>query len=159
MRNNLLRQFEQSQAQGRGWVDAGELEVGDWLLTATGRWLMVEEVHDTGEVHTVYNFEVADHHTYFVGTPDWPALAWVHNANRQYSVPAAGQRGGSGDFRPRVIYASTRKKAKDIARNIGKGKPIHDPHDAGQQPHYHPVDSSGKKMRPSIHVYYPPSFL
>ena len=66
-------------AQGRGWVDAGDLEVGDWLLTATGRWLMVEEVHDTGEVQTVYNFEVADHHTYFVGTPDWPALVWVHN--------------------------------------------------------------------------------
>ncbi|HMP60798.1 MAG TPA: polymorphic toxin-type HINT domain-containing protein [Gemmatales bacterium] len=57
-----------------------ETPFGDWLLTATGRWLMVEEVHDTGEVQTVYNFEVADHHTYFVGTPDWPALVWVHNA-------------------------------------------------------------------------------
>ena len=114
-------------AHGRGWVDAGELEVGDWLLTATGRWLMVEEVHDTGEVQTVYNFEVADHHTYFVGTPDWPALVWVHNAKDYVKARDPRKRTGYDPGAPHddhtvaKVFGGTATRRIPAAMNLRKG--------------------------------------
>jgi hypothetical protein len=41
----------------------------------------VEEVSEPREVVTVYNFRVADFHTYFVGTPAWKFAIWTHNTN------------------------------------------------------------------------------
>ncbi|MGC3967438.1 MAG: polymorphic toxin-type HINT domain-containing protein [Pirellulales bacterium] len=64
----------------RGWTPAGELQVGDLLATADGRWLPVEKFYNTGNLETVYNFRVADHHTYFVGDRDWAFSVWAHNA-------------------------------------------------------------------------------
>jgi intein/homing endonuclease len=61
------------------WVPAGELEPGDYVQTRDRRWLPVEEVTDTGRVEQLYNFRVADYHTYFVGSEDWGFSAWAHN--------------------------------------------------------------------------------
>ena len=67
-----------------GFVDAGRLTVGDKLLDPEGSILMVEnvwiEVTDTPV--EVYNFQVADFHTYHVGNNG----ALVHNAN-DYANP------------------------------------------------------------------------
>ena len=54
---------------GKGWVKAGELHVGDVLLLQDGRYATVKklEVEQLTEPVTVYNFEVEDFHTYFVG--------------------------------------------------------------------------------------------
>jgi hypothetical protein len=41
----------------------------------------VESVHDTGVYKTVYNFRVADFHTYFVGGVSWGFSIWAHNSN------------------------------------------------------------------------------
>ncbi|HMP60791.1 MAG TPA: hypothetical protein PKD86_15710, partial [Gemmatales bacterium] len=30
--------------------------------------------------------------TYFVGTPDWPALVWVHNAQRDYAAAVSAEK-------------------------------------------------------------------
>ena len=65
---------------GRGWTAAGELKAGDNLLTADKSKLPVENVFETGDIETVYNFRVADWHTYFVGKEDWHFEVWVHNA-------------------------------------------------------------------------------
>jgi hypothetical protein len=46
---------------------------------ASNRWAMVEEVYDTGELETVYNFTVEEYHTYYVGRPDWGFSVWAHN--------------------------------------------------------------------------------
>ncbi|WP_157369926.1 polymorphic toxin-type HINT domain-containing protein [Zavarzinella formosa] len=54
-------------AEGKGWIAAHDLTPEDRILTEDGRWLNVEEVFDTGEWQTVYNFRVADYHTCFVG--------------------------------------------------------------------------------------------
>ena len=63
----------------RGFVKAGELKVGDELLDSNGSILLLEstEIELTDEPTKVYNFEVEDFHTYFVGE----CGVWVHNAN------------------------------------------------------------------------------
>jgi RHS repeat-associated protein len=58
-----------------GWVRAGDLLPGDELFTSKGGWLWVIGATWRVGTHTVYNFEVADFHTYFAGE----SSAWVHN--------------------------------------------------------------------------------
>ncbi len=64
---------------GQGWVAAGELQVGDVLVSHTGELLKVEGLRDTDEVQTVYNLEVEEDHTYFVGCDEWGFSVWAHN--------------------------------------------------------------------------------
>jgi len=47
------------------------LQTGDMLRTADNRPVVVEGVAESGEVTTVYNFHVADYHTYYVGHESW----------------------------------------------------------------------------------------
>jgi hypothetical protein len=67
-------------AYNKGWVNANELAVGDYLLTDDGQWAAVEDVFDTGEWEVVYNLRIADYHTYFVTDWDWGFSVWAHNA-------------------------------------------------------------------------------
>ena len=62
----------------RGFVNAGELKVGDELLDSDGEVLFVENytVELTKDLITVYNFQVEDFHTYYVGKN----CVFVHNA-------------------------------------------------------------------------------
>ena len=55
------------------------------MVESRGRWGEVVSVANTGQRKTVYNFEVEDFHTYFVGE----AGVWVHNS----CAKAAQQRG------------------------------------------------------------------
>ena len=54
---------------GKGWVAAGDLEVGDTLVTVDGNEVEVTdlELEKLAEPIFVYNLEVEDFHTYFVG--------------------------------------------------------------------------------------------
>jgi hypothetical protein len=61
----------------KGWTAAGKLVVGDQVLSAHDGWLRVGSATWQQARETVYNFEVEEFHTYFVGE----AGAWVHNAN------------------------------------------------------------------------------
>ncbi len=63
----------------KGWTPARELNEGDLLRTVDG-WVPVSGLKNTGEWETVYNLRVADHHTYFVGAPEWGFAVWAHNA-------------------------------------------------------------------------------
>jgi len=56
------------------------LEPGERILGLEDEWLLMEGVTDGGRVTTVYNFRVADWHTYFVGTDEWGFSVWAHNA-------------------------------------------------------------------------------
>ena len=62
-----------------GFVEAGELQVGDEFRLADGGAAAVlglrTEVAAEGKPFTTYNIEVADFHTYFVGRSG----VWVHN--------------------------------------------------------------------------------
>ena len=58
----------------RGFVQAGELGIGTSIVTRAGPTVsLVSAV--AGKAQTVYNFEVEDYHTYFVGQGE----VWVHN--------------------------------------------------------------------------------
>jgi serpin B len=65
--------------QNRGWIAAGELQEGDLLATDIDQWRQVEKVVVTGDLQKVYNFRVADFHTYFLGGDAWGFGLWVHN--------------------------------------------------------------------------------
>lgn len=50
----------------QGWVTANELAVGDELLSAENRPIVITEIQWHSEPKLVYNFEVAEAHNYFV---------------------------------------------------------------------------------------------
>ena len=54
---------------GKGWIGAEALEIGDQLVVYGGKRVAVEKVkHESlNKPVTVYNFEVEDFHTYYVG--------------------------------------------------------------------------------------------
>ena len=62
----------------KGWVEACKLRAGDVLVSLNGEYVVVEQVqHEILEAPIkVYNFEVEDFHTYFVGDGDG---VLVHN--------------------------------------------------------------------------------
>ncbi|GGJ36972.1 hypothetical protein GCM10008938_23750 [Deinococcus roseus] len=57
------------------WVGAGHLSVGDKLKQADGTLGEVRYVNTIQETRTMYNLEVEEAHTFFVGTQGW----LVHN--------------------------------------------------------------------------------
>lgn len=63
--------------KGHGFVVASELFIGDKLLDTDGNILLVESItiELTEEPTKVYNFQVEDFHTYYVGENE----IWVHN--------------------------------------------------------------------------------
>jgi vacuolar-type H+-ATPase subunit F/Vma7 len=65
---------------GVGWKTLRELQVGERLLCEDGSTLPIEGVRDKLKWQTVYNFRVANWHTYFVGEEAWGWSLWVHNA-------------------------------------------------------------------------------
>ncbi len=59
----------------KGWRKVSELKVGDKVLTFAEKELELISITQKPNLHTVYNFEVAEHHSYVVGQ----AGALVHN--------------------------------------------------------------------------------
>ena len=74
--------------KNQGFIKAGELIVGDEFLDVNGNVLLVEKfnVELTDEPTTVYNFQVEDFHTYYVGENN----ILVHNAGKEYKIPKSG---------------------------------------------------------------------
>ena len=66
------------------WKSAGTLEEGDILTLADGSEAIVTKVTFEETHTTVYNMEVADYHTYYVGEDS----VWVHNNNGACGVTA-----------------------------------------------------------------------
>src|SRR5262245_28520779 len=64
--------------KGKGWTPLNQLKPGDEIRTEDG-WATVGEIENTGRWEKVYNFRVADFHTYFVGAPEWGFSVWAHN--------------------------------------------------------------------------------
>ena len=65
--------------EGKGFVPAGQLAIGNAIVTRAGPNLVVKAVQTQAraEGYEVYNFVVEDDHTYFVGKHN--GGAWVHN--------------------------------------------------------------------------------
>ncbi|QDF03898.1 hypothetical protein BHS04_11890 [Myxococcus xanthus] len=63
--------------EGRGWTQAQHLATGDAVATVTGTPARVVSLVLTPSLKTVYNLEVEQAHTYFVGGMS----VWVHNTS------------------------------------------------------------------------------
>lgn len=99
-----------------GFVNAGELKVGDELLDSDGEILLIENytVELTDEPTTVYNFQVEDFHTYHVSVLG----VLVHNASRKYSSTKEFNEAISKmDSSERV--ATVKKEARAVAEEKG----------------------------------------
>ena len=106
----------------QGWTAAGELEIGDLLSTeAAGGWVAVEDVLDTGQVETVYNFRVADYHTYFVGSTHWGFSVWVHNS---YELDDVLRLSNQGIQNPRRLGASSKSLLGSEIHHIASDKGV-----------------------------------
>lgn len=75
--------------EGKGWVYADELQVGDKLQKADRSNLTIDKVEfvKLEEPVTVYNFTVADFHTYYVTDLG----IWVHNTQCGYKDITVGK--------------------------------------------------------------------
>ena len=62
---------------GKGWVCANDLQLGDFCLSAKGKRVAFVSRETLDEKQRVYNFEVEEKHTYFVG--DYNSSTLVHN--------------------------------------------------------------------------------
>ncbi|WP_159887522.1 polymorphic toxin-type HINT domain-containing protein [Paenibacillus puerhi] len=69
--------------EDKGWVLAEELQVGDVLLRSNETRISIEHITVENRQETVYNFEVADYHSYFVSELG----VWVHNENLMGCAP------------------------------------------------------------------------
>ncbi|WP_284165986.1 polymorphic toxin-type HINT domain-containing protein, partial [Frigidibacter sp. SD6-1] len=67
--------------EGRGWVQAGELALGDRIVDADGGVITVVSRELDDRPTLVHNLEVAGAHTYFAGELE----AWGHNARSRTS--------------------------------------------------------------------------
>ncbi len=65
--------------QGKGWTAASDLQAGDRLSTDSHSWVSLDKMVETQTAVPVYNFRVADLHTYFIGSESWEFALWVHN--------------------------------------------------------------------------------
>ena len=63
------------------FVPAGQLQVGELLISSDDQLIEITEVRSTNEFTTVYNLHVAHHHAYFVGGTILGRDVWVHNAD------------------------------------------------------------------------------
>jgi preprotein translocase subunit YajC len=114
----------------RGFVNAGELKVGDELLDPNKNILLVEnfDVELTDEPTTVYNFQVEDFHTYFVGE----CGVWVHNANYKNSnrkkyvgkTPSKKSRTGNEVISRMEKEGKIRNNKKEFLASDGNWYPI-----------------------------------
>ncbi|MCR5599338.1 MAG: HINT domain-containing protein [Ruminococcus sp.] len=153
--------------QGRGFIEAGKLFIGDKLVNANGEDLVVDEIkiEQNDETVNVYNFKVEDYHTYFVGEQK----ILVHNRGYENfeDMPRTGKPGSrtwkdavkslkEGNLKGKGNNYVTETKA-DALRLIEEARP-----DLPKQPTYqengprakyyqeHPIERDVNFNRPHI---------
>lgn len=95
------------------WVNATDLQVGQWLQTSTGAWAQITAIDRWTQNTHVNNLTIGDIHTYYVLAGSKPVL--VHNANC---------RSVSGWTRHGAEQAEARGISEDMAKNtVRTGRP------------------------------------
>ena len=74
----------------KGFVPAAMLAIGNSIVTRAGPSLAVSSIAKQDQPQTVYNFEVEQFHTYFVGKSG----LWVHNTQCYHAITPPTYRGG-----------------------------------------------------------------
>ncbi|MCG6138964.1 polymorphic toxin-type HINT domain-containing protein [Leptospira mtsangambouensis] len=120
--------LEKFSIENTTWTEAKDLHPGDVALRADGQELVITDITIDERVETVYNFEVEEYHTYFVGEVG----VWVHNECTKNSPLLLGA--GRSIMRmidaPIVISDLARQKlSEDEYRKQGLEPPPLDPMD------------------------------
>jgi hypothetical protein len=137
----------------KGWVSAGNLVAEDQLRKLDGNWVPIQKVEfeELDTPVTVYNFEVEDFHTYYVGN----ISVLVHNANCKYTVSDDGtiKMTDWGDYpenmpKPngpvKILEGDAYKTARNQANSVNRAIHKADPFLADKQIHeIQPVNWSG----------------
>ncbi len=99
---------------GRGWIATHDLRIRDLVSTRNGLVVPIEGVAKSGQIETVYNWRVADYHTYFVSATDAGVSIWAHNAY------TGAKRGPKTDNR-----FGHNRKIREVAREVtAKGERV-----------------------------------
>ena len=109
---------------GKGFVPAGGLAIGNAIVTRAGPALTVRAIEwkRSAEGFAVYNFEVENDHTYFVGNSN--GGAWVHNGGPDCNTQIVDVTGRNHPWGSSVAAANA---AAEMDRFLGSG-PITDIH-------------------------------
>jgi len=149
--------------EGKGWTEARELTEEDRVLDSKNEKLRVEgiRIEELREPVKVYNFEVEEYHTYYVGD----AEVLVHNDNCGRGSGNAGEGGGNiaKNLDTNNISKMTKQEIADaipdnwkytehnnfvhIKDEVGKMRIRIDPPDkVTQYPHVHIYDNNGNLL-------------
>ena len=93
IREEMARVPEGCTTPGR-WVYAGDVRVGDELLSRDGRILRVQAIRHEPYNDKVYNFHVAELESYAVGGNS----VLVHNMNNDLEGPGQGEPNAGDDI-------------------------------------------------------------
>lgn len=106
--------------ESKGWVFADELQIGDKLQKADGSNLTIDKVEfvKLDKPVTVYNFTVAEYHTYYITDIG----IWVHNTNcipwSSKSVQNAANQLSKG---AKEITVGSRSEAEELFLRLYQG--------------------------------------
>jgi hypothetical protein len=74
------------------WLAARELAVGDQLRRRDGPRERVAGAADSGEETPVYNWRIAEYHTYYISVPEEGNSLWAHNMCDELEGESAGRQ-------------------------------------------------------------------
>ena len=101
--------------EGKGFVAAEAIRVGDRGLDAEGNAVVFMSVEISDERARHYNLEVEDFHTYFVSETAQDPGVWVHNTCGDDLLEAAGGPTWRADQQLRHKFKTKRGKPNKIA--------------------------------------------
>lgn len=101
-----------------GWKEAGNLEIGDCLQTKSGQLVEIKKLEYQYNIKKVYNFEIANWHTYFVGS----LAILVHNDGKCISKYISGLVGNRPlrELTHNEIYNAFKKAGVDLSSHAVK---------------------------------------
>ena len=133
----------------KGWTKAIQLRAGDILVTSNGEYVVLEKVqHEILEAPVfVYNFEVEDYHTYYVGTESvlvynrcknhFPQEGTKNSTSLRFdsdgSIHSAATYGSDGKILARIDLKGTAHYIKSISKS--------------KIPHVHPFANNNGFLR------------
>lgn len=119
---------------GNGWKDAADLQIGDRIKSRNEEDIEIKDVKFSYRPKKVYNFEVSNWHTYFVG-----ALQWlVHNA----CLTELARKGI--EYARRILRGI--KFNKVMVKKLGKKEFAHEVWLEGMKRRVDTVAKNGKKV-------------
>ena len=122
--------------QGQGWVSADDLTAGETLSTPDGQTATVVGTTTVAEPQgvLVYNFTLADDHTYFVegfgsnGTTGSSAApldaVWVHNSCLRAAMEAAGEKFAPGEQAAHIVPENIASRSAEVQDSINTARAI-----------------------------------